>query len=319
MKLVTIDAGPAGRAGAIVGSDVLDISRAGGAVPIANWVPSQVKDILAAGEEGLRIVERIVKTVEDAKDGTRAQLREIGALTALKDTQLLAPIPEPGLIFSCGMNYGEHLKEMGSGLPPHPTGFFKTSRAVVGPGAPIVIPPQCPDMVDFEGEFSFVVGRPCHNIDARDAMDYIAGYTIVNDVSARDWVPEWRAQEGVLAKQVSWERNILGKQLPTFSPLGPAIVTKDEIKDPHNLKLQTRLNGTVMQDTNTDDLVFKVPELLAYFSKWHRFLPGDVFTTGSPSGVGFARKPPVFMKPGDTVAITVEHVGTLENPIVAAN
>jgi len=318
MKLVTIDIAPAGRAGAICGNDVLDIARAGSAMPIAAWVPSQVKDILAAGDEGLRIVERVVKTVEDAKDGTRARLREAGALTPLKDAKLLAPLPDPGLIFSCGMNYGEHLKEMGSGRPPHPTGFFKSSRAVVGPGAPIVIPPQCPDMVDFEGEFSFVVGRPCHNIDVREAMDYIAGYTIVNDVSARDWVGEWRAAQG-LEKQISWERNILGKQLPTFSPLGPMIVTKDEVTDPHNLKLQTRLNGKVMQDTNTDDLVFTVPELLAYFSKWHKFLPGDVFTTGSPSGVGFARKPPVFMKPGDTIAITVERVGTLENPIVAGN
>lgn len=319
MKLVTIDVAPAGRAGAVCGAEVLDISRAGAAVPVANWVPAQVKDILAGGAEGLQIVERIVKTVEDATDGTRERLREAGALIPLEGAKLLAPIPDPGLIFSCGMNYGEHLKEMGSGKPPHPTGFFKSSRAVVGPGAPIVVPPQCPDMIDFEGEFSFVVGRPCHNIEVREAMDYVMGYTILNDVSARDWIAEVRAAQGSMPAIHAWERNILGKQLPTFSPLGPAIVTKDEVKDPHKLKLQTTLNGKVMQDTNTDDLVFKVPELLAYFSRWHKFLPGDVFTTGSPAGVGFGRKPQVFMKPGDTVAITVQSVGTLENPIVAAN
>ncbi len=318
MKFVTIDAPRGGRAGALIGADVLDLAAAAPEQGVARWLPGTVAGILEAGDEGLEVVKRLVEGVAGAGDTVRDGLRARGALRALADTPLLAPLPRPGAIYSAGLNYGKHLSEMAdTPKPKQPTAFIKSSQAVIGPGAAIVLPPQCPDMVDFEGEFSFVFGRPCHNVSAADAMDYVAGYTIVNDVSARDWVaPVFGAKaawEGIHA----WEVNIMGKQLPTFAPMGPVLVTKDEIKDPHKLALTTRLDGVLMQESNTDDLVFGIRELIGYFSRWYRFMPGDVFTTGSPAGVGVARKPPVFMKAGSRVEVTVEGIGTLSNPIVA--
>jgi 2-keto-4-pentenoate hydratase/2-oxohepta-3-ene-1,7-dioic acid hydratase in catechol pathway len=163
-----------------------------------------------------------------------------------------------------------------------------------------------------------VIGRACHNVAAAEVMDYVAGYTIINDVSARDWLPGFFKAEGKMPSLLAWELNILGKQLPTFTPMGPVVVTKDEIADDRALSLTTTLNGKVMQSTSTSDLVYGVREVIAHFSKWYRFVPGDVISTGSPSGVGFARKPPVFMRDGDVIAVTVEGVGTLRNPVKGA-
>ena len=146
-------------------------------------------------------------------------------------------------------------------------------------------------------------------------MDYVVRYTIANDVSARDWIPDIKKGEPPFGPIHGWERNIMGKNLPGFTPCGPVIVTKDEIADPYDLHLQTRLNGEVMQDTKTDDLIFKIPEIVAYYSQWYRFRPGDFVTTGSPSGVGVGRDPQVFMHAGDTVEIELEGVGTLVNTL----
>ena len=173
-------------------------------------------------------------------------------------------------------------------------------------------------MVDYEAELSFVFGRTCHNVGVGEAMDYVAGYTIANDVSARNWVGEVMAAQGVFPAAQAWERNIMGKNFPTFTPCGPVIVTADEIADPHDLDLSLTLNGTVMQATKTDDLIFDLPQIIAYFSQWYRFQPGDIVTTGTPAGVGFGRDPKVFLKPGDTVAVTISGIGTLQNPVVAA-
>lgn len=314
MKLVTIDAPPAGRAGVLVGDDVLDLGRAAPAIPIAGWIPASVKRILEGGDEALDIVRRVV---DKAAGKAGARLRELGALTPASSTGLLAPIPDCAYIWSCGLNYGEHLKEMNTPAPDQPTGFVKGSHAITGPGRPIVLPKQCPEMVDFEGEFCIVFGRTCYNVSEAEAMDYVVGYTIVNDVSARDWVAPVFQANGAMPAIQAWERNILGKQFPTFCPMGPVMVTRDEIKDPHDLDLKTTLNGKIMQSTNTSDLYFKLPQLIAHFSRWLRFGPGDIITTGSPSGVGYGRNPKVFMKPGDTIAVTVEGIGTLSNPVVA--
>ena len=170
-------------------------------------------------------------------------------------------------------------------------------------------------MIDFEGEFCFIFAKECNNVNEAEAMDYVAGYTIANDVSARDWVPEVFAAEGTFPAIQAWERNIMGKQLPGFTPCGPYLVTKDEIKDPHDLKLETRLNGEVMQSTSTNDLIFKIPQIIAYFSQWYRFQAGDIVTTGSPAGVGFGRDPKLFMKPGDKIEIEIEKIGILSNTI----
>ena len=147
-------------------------------------------------------------------------------------------------------------------------------------------------------------------------MDYVAGYTIANDVSARDWVGEVFSATASFEGIQAWERNIMGKNFPTFTPCGPVLVTKDEIADPHDLQLTTRLNGEVIQSTKTDDLIFKIPDIIAYYSQWYCFQPGDIVTTGSPSGVGVARDPRVFMHEGDTIEIEVEGIGVLSNYLV---
>ena len=321
MKLLTIDAAPVGHAGVIMGDDeVLDLAALPADDSLARWVPETVRGILEAGEQGLECIRRIVGIVEGSTEGELGRLRETGGLRPFATTPLLATVPDPRFILSAGMNYGRHLEEMsGTPKPKYPTAFIKVRESLTGSGKPILVPPQCPDMIDFEGEFTIVMGATCHNVTEEDALNYIAGYTIANDVSARDWVPEFFGAEGKFDAIHTWERNIMGKNLPTFTPCGPVMTTSDEIADPHDLQLTTTLNGEVMQSTKTDDLIYNVPQIVSYFSKWYRFRPGDLITTGSPSGVGFGRDPKVFMKPGDTVEIEVEGIGKLSNPVVAAD
>ena len=169
-------------------------------------------------------------------------------------------------------------------------------------------------MIDFEGELTFVIGRECYQASEKDALDYVAGYTIANDVSARDWVMGVFQAEGNMAGIHAWEKKILGKQYPTFTPMGPVIVTKDEIEDSAGLHLTTTLDGEVLQDTLTD-LVFPIPKLIEYYSQWYKLMPGDIVTTGSPSSVGFGRDPKVFMQPGQRVEVSIEGIGSLSNPI----
>lgn len=320
MKLATIDTPGAGHAGVLAGDDeILDLVALGGVSARARLVPGSVRGILAAGDDGLDIVRRCIGEVEAMAGGERDALREAGILRPFATTPLHAPVPDPKLVLSAGLNYGRHLAEMkGTPTPGNPTAFIKAASSLTGSGKPIVVPPQCADMIDYEGEFCFVFGRQCHNVGIDEAMDYVAGYTIANDVSARDWVQEVFESDGSFESIHAWERNIMGKQLPTFTPCGPVLATRDEIADPHDLQLSLTLNGEVMQSTGTDDLIYKLPELIAYFSQWYRFEPGDVVTTGSPAGVGFGRDPKIFMKPGDLVEVTLEGVGTLSNRLVAA-
>jgi 2-keto-4-pentenoate hydratase/2-oxohepta-3-ene-1,7-dioic acid hydratase in catechol pathway len=240
-----------------------------------------------------------------------------GRSVPLKEVKLLAPIPNPGMVLSVGMNYHEHLKEMKTPVPEKPAAFTKSVASIIGPDAPIRIPPSNPGMLDWEGEFSVVIGKPCHRVKAAQALDYVAGYTIVNDVSARDWVAPIFSATGVMGPIHAWEHNLLGKMFPTFCPMGPVLATKDEVPDPANVKLQTRLNGTLMQDASTDDLVFSVVQLIEYYSQFYLFRPGDVITTGSPSGVGYGRKPKLFMKAGDVVEVEIQDIGVLRNPVQA--
>jgi len=201
--------------------------------------------------------------------------------------------------------------------PEKPAAFTKSVASIIASGEAIKVPKSNPDMLDWEGEFSVVIGKACHDVRAAQALDYVFGYTLVNDVSARDWVaPIFKAQ-GIMGPIHAWEHNLLGKMFPTFCPMGPCIVTEDELPDPASVQIQTRLNGNVMQDANTDDLVFSVVQLIEYYSQFYLFQPGDVITTGSPSGVGFGRNPKVFMKPGDIVEVEVKQIGVLRNPIEA--
>jgi 2-keto-4-pentenoate hydratase/2-oxohepta-3-ene-1,7-dioic acid hydratase in catechol pathway len=276
-----------------------------------------MRAILAAGEEGLALARRIVTRVETASTAQRDRLRAAGALGPLASTRLLAPVPDPAMIVSAGQAYRAHLAEMKSEPPKEPGAFIKASSTVVGPGADVPLPPQCNDMVDFEGEFCAVIGRTCHNVAASAALDHVAGYTLTNDVSARNWVPLLGKARTTPEARHAWDLNHMGKQLPSFSPLGPALVTKDEIADPGKLDLTTRLNGAVMQQANTSDLIFTLAETIAYFSRWYTFLPGDVVSTGTPAGVGYGRDPKVFLKPGDVVEVEVGGIGVLSNRFVA--
>jgi acylpyruvate hydrolase len=240
-----------------------------------------------------------------------------GSKIPLKGARLLAPIQNPALVLSVGMNYHEHLKEMKTPAPEKPAAFTKSVASIIGPEAPILIPPDSPGMVDWEGEFSVVIGKTCHRVKAAQALDYIAGYTIVNDVSARDWVAPVFSSTGIMGPIHAWEQNLLGKMFPTFCPMGPVVATKEDVPDPGNVKITTRLNGKLMQSATTDDLVFSVPELIEYYSHFYLFKPGDVITTGSPSGVGYGRNPRIFMKAGDVIEVEVEGVGILRNPVQA--
>jgi acylpyruvate hydrolase len=317
MKLATLDTGVAGQAALLIGDELLDLGRAGALVDIAEDIPARVRDILA-DPDATDAVRRVHDTVSGLSEDELELMRMTGTLTPLGESDLLAPVPDPKLILSVGLNYHHHLAEMkGTPAPERPSAFQKNVSSLTGSGKPIVLPPQCPDMVDYESEFCFVFGRTCHNVGRDEAMDHVAGYTIANDVSARDWVGEVFAAEGTFPAALAWERNIMGKQLPTFTPCGPVIATADEIADPHDLLLEFRLNGEVLQSTRTDDLIFGIPEIIAYFSQWFRFEPGDIVTTGSPAGVGFGRDPKIFMKPGDMAEVTLEGVGTLRNPVVA--
>ena len=319
MKLLTLDTGGPGHPGVLIDDDtVLDLALAADALPPARPVPGSVRGILAAGEDGLQAVWRTVDAVDAMAGVDRDRLRETGGLRGFADASLLPPIPDPNLILSEGLNYRRHLDEMsGTPTPPNPTAFIKAASSLTGSGKPIPVPPQCPSMIDFEGEFTFVVGRRCHNVSVEDAMSHIGGYTICNDVSARDWVGEVFNAEGKFGAIQAWERNIMGKQLPGFTPCGPVMATADEIADPHDLQLTTTLNGEVVQSTRTDDLIYGVAEILSYFSRWYRFEPGDLFTTGSPAGVGFGRDPKLFMKPGDRIEVEIEGIGRLRNTLQA--
>lgn len=318
MRLVTLAKEGHSNPGLEAAGEILDLAVCASVLPGARLVPNSVLGILEGGDGAMDLLRRLLGEALEGKRSLQERLRECGALLASDRVRLAAPIPDPGMILSCGMNFHAHLKEMNTPVPEKPTAFVKAASAVVGPGAPILLPRGHADMVDWEGEFSAVIGRECHNVSESEALAYVAGYTLINDVSARDWVaPVFRAQ-GTMAAIHAWDENILGKQYPTFCPLGPVLATSDEIPDPGRVDLSTRVNGSVMQQANTDDLVFGVPKLIAYYSQFYRFRPGDVITTGSPAGVGYGRNPKVFLKPGDTVEVSASGIGTLSNPVELA-
>ena len=217
----------------------------------------------------------------------------------------LAPVV-PTNILCIGLNYRRHAEEGGVKLPDQPILFMKATSAVQNPGDPIVLPRHLrSDEVDYECELAVVIGKRCKNVPKDTALDCVLGYTCANDVSARDWQIKRGGSQ--------WCR---GKTFDTFAPLGPCLVLKDEIPDPALLKIRTLLNGAVMQDWRCDDMIFDVPTLISFLSGSTTLFPGTVILTGTPHGVGFARKPPVFLQHGDTVTIEIDQIGALTNPVV---
>ncbi len=256
-----------------------------------NALPSGVRALLAAGRDALKAAAAAAKRPDAVKHD---------AATA----KLLAPIPDPQKIICLGLNYRDHAAESGSPIPKEPILFSKYSTALIGHGDNIILPPVSNE-VDYEAELVIVVGKRGRNLSADNATNYVAGYTVGHDVSARDWQLKKDGKQ--------W---MVGKTFDTFAPLGPVLVTADEVPDPHNLPIRLRLNGQTMQDSNTKQMIFSVGATLAYLSQVFTLEPGDLIFTGTPPGVGFARKPPVYLKGGDVVEVEIDGLGLLRNSVV---
>ena len=249
-------------------------------------------------QKAREVSEKIV-----ADDNALAEANNRGWLTPSQDAYWFAPVPRPGKLICIGLNYRDHAAESNMAIPKQPVVFSKFSTAVIAPGEPVVLPATS-EQVDYEAELAVVIGRRAKDVSLERALDYVLGYTCFNDVSARDF----QFADG------QWQR---GKSCDTFAPMGPTIVTADEVVDPHRLSIKLILNGQAMQDSNTDRFIFGIPELIEFLSQTITLEPGDVIATGTPPGVGFARKPPVFLKSGDKMEVVIEKVGTLGNPVTA--
>ena len=224
-----------------------------------------------------------------------------GPTAPLASLRLRAPVPRPGKIFGVGLNYRDHAKETGQPVPEVPILFAKFANSVIGPGEPIVVP-AATRRPDYEAELGVVIGSTAREVSVNEALDHVAGYLCCNDVSARDL-------------QMSTSQWTSGKAIDTFLPCGPWLVTTDEVADPQALGIRCALNGEVMQDSRTDQMVFGVAELVSHISQACTLEPGDLIATGTPPGVGFARTPPVWLHDGDEVTIDIEGLGTLTNPV----
>jgi 2-keto-4-pentenoate hydratase/2-oxohepta-3-ene-1,7-dioic acid hydratase in catechol pathway len=254
-------------------------------------LPASMRELLEQGSAALK------KAGEAAKRPNAVKHDAAGA-------KLLAPVPDPHKIVCIGLNYKDHAAEGGVPIPREPVLFSKYATALIGHGEPIVLP-AVSKKVDYEAELVIVVGKRGRHLKAATAADHAAGYTIGHDVSARDWQLEKDGKQ--------W---MVGKTFDTFAPCGPHLVTADEVRDPHKLPIRLRLNGETMQNSTTQQMVFNTGYLLAYLSQVFTLEPGDLIYTGTPPGVGFARKPPVFLKAGDMVEVEIEGLGILRNPVI---
>ena len=313
MRLVTIDSPNGATAGIWLDGEILEIA---GALAATNGssLPRELAAIFAGGDAALDQLGSLIDQISSSADLTQ-RLRTSGILTAKDKTKLLAPIPAPARILSCGANYKSHLAEMGGQFGAKPVAFLKNPGAVIGPDAAIVLPAGHDNKVDWEAEFCGVIGRACHDVNAEEALDYVVGYTMIIDVSARDWVKPFHSLAPADAIE-AWDENLLGKQFATFCPMGPAITTKDELRDPAAARFTLKVNGDTKQSACTDDLVFSLAHLISYYSQWYTFEPGDIITTGSPAGVGFGMKPQQFLQDGDVVTLDAEGIGLMTNPVV---
>jgi len=278
MKFVTFSADDGvARAGVLVDGSVVDISSRF----------RSVLSVIHGGDEALSAAQSLVS---DAR-------------TPLDTVKLLAPLPDPPRIFCVGLNYRDHAVESKMEIPKVPTVFLKLASALVGPGAAIELP-SISSQPDYEAEFACVISKGGSRIAREDWQEHVFGYTILNDVSARD-------------VQLATSQWTLGKSFNTFAPLGPAVVTKDEIADPHALDVKLSIDGEVLQNSNTRELIFKLPDLIAYISSITPLQAGDIISTGTPAGVGLGRNPQRWLKAGETITIEVSGLGTLVNPVTA--
>ncbi len=256
--------------------------------------PRTMLDLLK-WESGLDVVKQVVESYENASSN------EQPLAYPLSQISLSAPIENPGKIIALGLNYKDHIQETGREIPEFPVVFGKFTSSIIGPGDPILIP-EISKEIDWEVELGIVIGRDCKDVAEDDSLSYVAGYTIIHDVSARDL-------------QESDGQWIRAKSIDTFCPIGPCITTADEIGDASNLDMHTKVNGKTKQKSSTSNLLYGVSAIVSYLSKAFTLEPGDIIATGTPSGVGFTRDPPEFLQPGDEVELFIEGIGKLINPV----
>lgn len=281
MKLVTFTYNHETRVGAVVDSHVVDGKN-------NTRIPATMLEFLSAGA--------------DALDAMQQQIDSGNERIALDRVKLHAPVPRPGKYLAVALNYADHIEETGLDKPEYPSFFTKQSTCVIGPGDAIHRP-KVSDKLDYEGELAFVIGTRCRHVPVEKAHQVIAGFTVANDVSVRDW-------------QFRSPTFTLGKSFDTHGPLGPWIVTSDEVPDPHNLNLKTWIDDELRQNSNTRHMIFNCYEMIAYLSQAMTLEPGDVISTGTPSGVGVKMKPRGYMLPGQTARIEIEGIGILVNPVI---
>ncbi len=300
MRLVSYSNGNGTSFGVEIGSGILDIPEALSVYHILNDRPGQplprtMIDLLRM-DSGINAIEEMIKQYLEITDEMRPPL------VPLDEVRIMAPIERPGKIIALGLNYVDHIKETGRDVPKFPVIFAKFPSSVVGPDADIKYP-KLTEQLDWEVELGVVIGKRCKDVSEDKALDYVAGYTVINDLTARD------LQRG----DGQWVR---GKSLDGLCPMGPCIVTRNELGDGSGLKMHSKVNGEIKQDSTTSNLLYNVPQIVSYLSEAFTLEPGDVIATGTPSGVGFVRDPPEFLKPGDEVEAYIEKIGTVRNRIV---
>lgn len=306
MKLVTFSSKPetangqSRTLGSSVPAEMLNCGVPTPGVLVSN--PGGEEEVLSLSSLGYRSVRNIIEAGKHALDEIQSKLTHAPRFP-LSHVTLHAPIPRPPRVFAIGLNYQKHADESKMAVQKVPTVFLKLTSSITGPDTAIVLP-RISTQPDYEAEFAFVIGKGGYQIAAEAWREHVFGYTIVNDVSARDI-------------QLATSQWTLGKSFPTFTPLGPTIVTADEIPDPHALDISLTINGETLQSSNTSDLIFKIPALIAYISSLTPLEAGDIISTGTPEGVGLGRKPQRWLKPGEEVIVSVSKLGQLRNYTVA--
>jgi len=310
MRLVTVSARGQTRVGVEAGEWIIDLNRGGDALGAParrrTPLPQSMNEFLAGGEDAMAAAREVAGGLRGRLGDSReaARLQRDGVLWAAGEVRRLPPVPAPPKILCVGRNYAEHAREGGSEPPELPIFFGRFPHSLLAPGEPFILPTVSPQ-VDFEGELVAVIGMGGREIPEARALDHVAGYTIFNDISIRDFQ----------RRTSQW---MIGKNFDRSGPLGPALVTRDEVPDPQALTLTVDVSGERMQEASTSVMIFPVAHLIAYISQALTLEPGDLIATGTPSGVGFARKPPRWLRAGDVVRVSISRLGVLETPIAAA-
>lgn len=294
MRLITYRQGGAACVGARTDAGIVDLAAAHSASGAPGALPGDMIGLLAAGEPALDAARAAVEHAAG-----RPELRVDG------DVELLMPVPDPPKFTCVARNYGAHAAEANLSVLEYPNLFIRFTQSLIPDGAPILVP-KVSEQCDWEAELAVVIGKPGRHVAPEDAYEHVAGYAIFNDVSIRDW--QLRVKGGQFGA---------GKNFDASGPFGPDLVTADEVPDPMDLAIRLDVNGEERQSDSTSEMVFSIPDLIEFISKFTTLQPGDVIATGTPSGVGHFRKPPVYLEPGDTVRIEIEHVGVQSNPVAA--